>query len=137
MTESTSAAQPGIPGDLVVVYDGDCPFCCNYVALMALRKATGSVELVDARSDAPPVIKLKQLGYDLNEGMAALYGGNVYYGSDAVTFLSSLANERGWLGRLIAHVLRGPRRARLIYPILKLGRRVTLRLLGKPPISMK
>jgi predicted DCC family thiol-disulfide oxidoreductase YuxK len=116
----------------VVVYDGECPFCRNYVQLMALRKAAGSIELVDARTPAPAVVKLKQLGFDLNEGMAAFYGGNVYYGSDAVVFLSSLANERGWLGRLIALLLREPRRARMLYPIMKFGRRVALRMLGKP-----
>lgn len=131
-TESASAVAPQVPGNLVVVYDGECPFCRNYVHLMALRNAAGSVELVDARTSAPAVLKLKQLGYDLNEGMAALYGGNVYYGNDAVMFLSSLANERGWLGRLVALLLRAPRRARVLYPILKFGRRVTLRILGKP-----
>ena len=33
---------------MVVVYDGECPFCRNYVKLMWLRKAVGDVELVDA-----------------------------------------------------------------------------------------
>lgn len=135
LTETNPKPQTGASGVLVVVYDGECPFCRNYVALMALRKATASVDLVDARSDAPPVLELRRLGYDLNEGMAAIYGGNVYHGSDAVIFLSTLANERGWLGRLIALVLREPRRARLLYPIMKLGRRMTLRVLGKRPIA--
>jgi predicted DCC family thiol-disulfide oxidoreductase YuxK len=130
--ETLAATATGIPGSLVVVYDGECPFCRNYLQLMALRRAAGTVELVDARTSAPAALTLKQLGYDLNEGMAALYAGTVYYGSDAVVFLSSLATERGWVGQAIALLLRGPRRARLLYPIMKVGRRIVLMLLGKP-----
>jgi predicted DCC family thiol-disulfide oxidoreductase YuxK len=130
--ETMAAVATGIPGHLVVVYDGECPFCRNYVQLMALRRAAGDVELVDARTAAPAALKLRELGYDLNEGMAALYGGTIYYGSDAVVFLSSLASQRGWLGQGIAWLLRGPRRARLLYPVMKLGRRIVLKVLGKP-----
>jgi len=125
------AAIP-VPDDrLVVVYDGECPFCRNYVSLMALRKAVGQVELVDARNGGPTVRRLADLGYDLNEGMAALYGGRIYYGGDSVALLSSMTSERGWVGRLVAVLLRDSNRARVLYPFMKFGRRVTLRLLGK------
>jgi len=80
---------------MVIVYDGECPFCRNYVRLMELRKAVGNVDLVNARTPHPAVSKLVELGYDLNEGMAAIYGGKVYYGSDAVVLLSPMTNGRG------------------------------------------
>ena len=117
---------------MVVVYDGECPFCRNYVKLMSLRKAVGDVELVDARTQAPPVRRLVELGYDLNEGMAAIYGGKVYFGNDAVVLISSLAGDRDWMGRVIAMSLRSPTRAAFLYPLMKLGRRIALRMLGKP-----
>jgi predicted DCC family thiol-disulfide oxidoreductase YuxK len=124
-----------IPDDkLIVVYDGECPFCRSYVRLMALRKAVGRVDLIDARTADPTVRKLVELGYDLNEGMAAIYGGKIYYGSDSVVLLSSMAQEQGWLGRCIALLLREPNRARVLYPILKAGRRMTLKMMGKPLI---
>jgi predicted DCC family thiol-disulfide oxidoreductase YuxK len=130
-----SMAAIPVPDDkLTVVYDGDCPFCRNYVQLMALRKAVGQVDLVDARSPHPVVRRLIDMGFDLNEGMATLYGGKVYYGSDSVVLLSSMTHEYGWLGRLMAILLRNPARARLLYPLMKAGRRVTLRMLGKPLI---
>jgi predicted DCC family thiol-disulfide oxidoreductase YuxK len=119
---------------MVVVYDGECPFCRNYVKLMSLRKAVGEVELVDARTQAPAVGKLVELGYDLNEGMAAIYGGKVYYGKDAVVLISSLTGDRDWMGRVIAKSLRSPTRATFLYPVMKLGRRVALTMLGKPLI---
>ncbi len=125
------SANPVADGKLQVVYDGDCPFCRNYVRLMALRKAVGHVELIDARTQDPTVRRLVELGYDLNEGMAAIYGGKIYYGRDSVVLLSSMAHEQGWLGRLVAVLLRDPNRAALLYPVMKVGRRVTLKILGK------
>jgi hypothetical protein len=68
------------------------------------------------------------------KGMAAIYGGKIYYGKDAVVLISSMAGERGWMGHLLATALRNPVRATFLYPIMKLGRRVTLRILGKPLI---
>ena len=119
---------------MVIVYDGECPFCRNYVRLMELRKAVENVDLVDARTPHPAVWKLVELGYDLNEGMAAIYGGKIYYGSDAVVLLSSMTNGRGWAGRFLAVLLRRPARARFLYPYMKVGRRFALKILGKPLI---
>ena len=103
-------------------------------SLMSLRKAVGDVELVDARTQAPAVRRLVELGYDLNEGMAAIYGGKVYYGKDAVVLISSLTGDRDWMDRVLAISLRNPTRATFLYPLMKLGRRVALRMLGKPLI---
>lgn len=128
-------ANNGPDHKMAVVYDGECPFCRNFVRLMALRRAVGDVELVDARTPASTVRWLMELGYDLNEGMAVVYGGKVYYGNDAVVLLSSLTNERGWLGRSLAALLRDPARARMLYPWMKIGRRIVLKLRGKSLIS--
>lgn len=128
-------ANPGT--EMTIVYDGECPFCRNYVRLMALRKAVGAVDLVDARSGAPAARRLVDLGYDLNEGMAAIYGGTVYYGSDAVVLISTLSRERGAAARFLAALLRDPARAKLLYPAMKLGRRVVLRLLGRSEIALE
>lgn len=119
---------------MIIVYDGECPFCSNYVRLMALRKSVDNVALINARTQHPVVQKLIDLGYDLNEGMAAIYGDTIYYGSDAVVVISSMSGERGWLARSIARLLRDQRRAKLLYPVMKVGRRIVLTILGKPLI---
>lgn len=129
MTDSSTEFQ-----GMTVIYDGECPFCTSYVRLMALRKATGSVDLVNARSGDPRVQELQQRGYDLNEGMAAIYGGTVYYGSDALALISALSDGGGIAKRVLCRVLSNPRRARFLYPALKTGRRIVLRLLGRPKI---
>src|ERR1700758_1793074 len=133
-TERAAKADPGTDDKMVIVYDKECPFCRKYVRLTELKKAAGNVDLVNARTPHPAVWKLVELGYDLNEGMAAIYGGKVYYGKDAVVLISSLTGDRDWMGRVIAISLRSPTRATLLYPVMKLGRRVPLAMLGKPLI---
>jgi predicted DCC family thiol-disulfide oxidoreductase YuxK len=119
---------------MVIVYDGLCPFCTSYVRLMSLRRSVGAVELVDARSAHPEVQRLMNLGYDLNEGMAAIYGGKIYFGSDATVVISAMTHARGPFGRLLAIMLRNPARARFLYPFLKAGRRLALTILRRPAL---
>lgn len=123
-------------GDLTVIYDGECPFCRSYVSLMKLRNAVGSVSLIDAREKSSATRELTHRGYDLNQGMAVIYGETIYFGKDAVVLISSLINQSGVTSKLIAVLLREPRRAALFYPMMKMGRRITLNLLGKPPLDI-
>lgn len=119
---------------MVIVYDGQCPFCTSYVRLMALKAAVGEVDLIDARTPGPVVRSLSERGYDLNEGMAAIYGGKIYHGSDAVVLISSMTEVRGRSGRIIAKLLGNPTRAKVLYPLLKAGRRLVLAALGRTKI---
>jgi predicted DCC family thiol-disulfide oxidoreductase YuxK len=118
-----------------VVYDGECPFCTNYVGLMKLRKSIQKVELIDARTDHPTVRMLSLRGYDLNEGMVVVYNDEVHYGKDAVVALSALSGNLGLPGRIVSAILRSERRSAFLYPILKAGRRATLALLGRSKIA--
>lgn len=129
MTE-TDTHTPG----MTVVYDGQCPFCQSYVRLMALRESTGAVTLVDARSGDPLVKQLQKQGYDLNEGMVAIYGDTAYYGSDALSLIAALSDRGGVARQLLSRLLANPGRARYLYPVFKRGRRIALRLLGRPDI---
>lgn len=115
----------------LIIYDGDCIFCQNYVRLMRLRAAVGRVELIDARSDDPRVQRYWREGYDLDEGMLFVHRGSVYYGADAVHVLAGLSSRSGFLNRLNHAVLSRPTAAKMLYPALKLGRRLTLALRGK------
>jgi len=127
-------AVPEANDKMVIVYDGFCPFCTSYVRLMALRRSVGAVELVDARTAHAEVHRLVNLGYDLNEGMAAIYGGKIYFGSDATVVISAMTHARGPFGRLLAIMLRNPARARFLYPFLKAGRRLALIILRRPAL---
>jgi predicted DCC family thiol-disulfide oxidoreductase YuxK len=119
---------------MIVIYDGDCPFCRSYVRLMALRKRVGAVDLINARSDDGCVKEARDKGYDLNEGMLAIYGDGIYYGSDALALISTLSSNDNFAQRVLSRILANPARARFLYPLMKAGRRIILLILGKPKI---
>ena len=122
--------------DLVVIYDGQCPFCDAYVTMLRLRESVGEVSLIDARTDAALVAELARQGYPLNEGMAALLGGRIYFGADAVILLSQLTTGSGAFNRATAAVLSRPALARLCYPVMKAGRKLTLKIIGRRPLPV-
>jgi predicted DCC family thiol-disulfide oxidoreductase YuxK len=121
--------------ETVVIYDGECPFCRSYASLMKLREVVGDVALVNARDGGRWVEALNEQGYDLNDGMAVIFGDKVYYGDDAVVFISSMSTDSSLLARCLTRLLRNKTRARIVYPVMKLGRRLTLHVLGIRPIG--
>ncbi|OWK20904.1 hypothetical protein AJ88_24200 [Mesorhizobium amorphae CCBAU 01583] len=115
----------------LIVYDGDCVFCQSYVRFMRLREAVGPVELLDARSGDPRAASFQRQGFDLNEGMLFVFEDHVYYGDEAVNLLAILSSSSSLFGWLNRAILSNRTAAWLIYPMLKIGRRVTLRLRGR------
>lgn len=118
-----------------IIYDGECPFCSAYVKFMRLRETVGPVQLIDARDGGATVDAASKAGFDLNEGMIFRYGGRYYYGADAIQMLSMMSGNSGWLNRINAALFRSPARADMLYPILRAGRTVTLRLLGRSKLQ--
>lgn len=131
-TESTLPATDN--ADLLIVYDGECPFCSNYVRILRLRETAGAVQLVDARSQHELVSRLHRDGYDLNQGMAVLYGGRVYYGDECLHLLALLSTDSGLFNRMNNAVFRSRTLSRVLYPVLRSGRNLTLKLLGRTKI---
>ncbi len=107
---------------LRIVYDGECPFCASYVALLRLRERY-SVRLIDARSEPAPA---RAYGLDLNAGMIVDLDGKVYHGARAVALLSRLSRRRGPLS--------SDRVADAIYPWMRRGRALVLWLLRRRPL---
>lgn len=119
------------PETALIIYDGDCVFCQNYVRFVRLRETLGPVELLDARSDDPRIARYWQSGFDLNEGMLFVSKGRIYHGHEAVNVLASLSTSSTAFNRLNRALLSNPAAARMIYPMLKLGRRLTLLARGR------
>ena len=119
----------------VIVYDGECPFCSRYVHLIRLKKVVGTVRLVDARTGGPEAAALWRGGYDLNEGMALIYGGQVFYGADCINKLALMTTRSDLFNKAAASLFSSPAAASVLYPALKLGRRITLRILGRSRLN--
>jgi predicted DCC family thiol-disulfide oxidoreductase YuxK len=123
-------------GGLTILYDGDCIFCSNYVALLRLRENAGPVRLIDARSDDPDVLAAKARGIDFDQSMVVIRNGKDYQRGDAVHLLAMLSADRSRLyPRLIHWLMRTPGRARFFYPWLRTGRNLALALRGKSRIG--
>jgi predicted DCC family thiol-disulfide oxidoreductase YuxK len=119
----------------IVVYDGECIFCSNYVKFLKLREAVGPVELIDARSDDPRVTDYWNRGYDLNDGMIFEFGGQTYHGDRAVNALALLSGGSSLFNRINRLLLANATLARIAYPALRFGRNVTLRLRGQNKLA--
>jgi predicted DCC family thiol-disulfide oxidoreductase YuxK len=127
--------EGGENAGLVIVYDGQCPFCSAYVRLLRLRESAGPVRLVDARGDDPAVRTVRALGVDLDAGMVVTYAGATYHGDRAMHLLALLSTRSGLLNRTLGRLFRSDRAARVFYPMLAAGRSATLRLLGRTRIN--
>ena len=114
-----------------VVYDGDCPFCSDYAAYQRLREAGAELELLDARAHRESLAAMGITAADLEDGMVVFVDGTRHDGADAMHALSQLTRPpRRWWVRAVAAITASRPLARAIYPALKLGRRIVLRLLG-------
>lgn len=117
-----------------LIYDGDCPFCSQYVLLARIRDATGPMALLNARDGGPECARARDLGYDLNEGMLLHLDGRDYFGADCLNRLALLSTRSGFFNRVTALVFQSPTVTRFCYPLMRAGRNATLRLLGRSKI---
>lgn len=118
-----------------IVYDGECPFCSQYVRMARLRDSFGPVTLIDARQDDALVEELAAKGYDLNEGMVLIDGDDIYYGADCMNRIALMSTRMGPFNRLNAMIFRNRGLSRVLYPILRTGRNMTLALMGRSRIA--
>ncbi|RZL65302.1 MAG: DUF393 domain-containing protein [Variovorax sp.] len=118
-----------------IFYDGECPFCNKYTALLRLRDAVGPVELVDVRRHPNIALNLQRAGFDLDKGMVLETDGKRYHGADAMNRIALLSNERGPFNWINARFFGKPWLARALYPVLRAGRGATLFALGHERIG--
>jgi len=105
------------------------------VKLYAIHKKVAGVELIDARLQPGLVQELRSRGMDINEGMVVIWQGHYYFGAAGMHLLSVLGTEDGVFGVFNQLLFYNKRIAGLIYPALAAGRRITLSLLRRKPIS--
>jgi predicted DCC family thiol-disulfide oxidoreductase YuxK len=135
MTPRSSEASGG-GQEIWIVYDGLCPFCSRYVMLYRIRQLVQQVHLIDARNSDDPLVKeLSDGGFDLNEGMAVKWDGNLYYGADCMHILALLGSDSSSFNRFNRWLFSRRRLARALYPALVRGRKMALWILGRPAIE--
>jgi len=119
-----------------LVYDGECPFCSAYVNYVRVQKSIGTFKLIDAREGGPIVNDIIERGFDLDEGMVLVMNGQYYHGHDCINHLALLSTSSGVFNRINAFVFRSKTVSRLLYPVLRFGRNLVLRMLGRKKFSL-
>lgn len=119
------------PGDNYLIYDGQCPFCSEFVRLSRFRAAVGPVRLIDARDDTPEVREARADGFDLDDGMVLHLDGRDYHGAACLNRIALLSSDSGVFNRLNRALFRSPTVSAIAYPVLRAGRNATLRIMGR------
>ena len=119
-----------------LVYDGECPFCSAYVNYVRVQKSIGTFKLIDAREGGSIVDDIIERGFDLDEGMVLVMNGQYYHGHDCINHLALLSTSSGVFNRINAFIFRSKTVSRLLYPILRFGRNLVLRMLGRKKFSL-
>lgn len=119
-----------------LVYDGECPFCSTYVNYVRVQKSIGTFKLIDAREGGSIVDDIIERGFDLDEGMVLVMNGQYYHGHDCINHLALLSTSSGVFNRINAFIFRSKTVSRLLYPILRFGRNLVLRMLGRKKFSL-
>jgi predicted DCC family thiol-disulfide oxidoreductase YuxK len=114
-----------------LLYDGECPFCSRYVRHVRLRDAIGPISLANAREHPALMDEVRERGFDVDTGMVLKLDGNYYHGADCIHALALLTTPAGWFNRINSWVFRSATISKVLYPVLRTGRNLTLRLLGR------
>jgi hypothetical protein len=89
---------------------------------------------VNAREGGELVERVIEEGFDLDEGMVLKYGDRYYYGSDCITTLSLMSTGSGFFNKINGAIFKNATVSRILYPVLRAGRNLTLRLLRRKKI---
>jgi predicted DCC family thiol-disulfide oxidoreductase YuxK len=117
---------------LVLVYDGGCPFCRQFALGTELMGARPGLELRDGRADHDLRAALKARGLNLARGAVLLEGEQAWHGAEAISELCRRLEPSTSLLKLLGGLFSTPSRARRIYPLLLLARRMALQWKGLP-----
>lgn len=132
--ELLSRAEDGseTPAGPILVFDGGCIFCRHFAELSELRSGIPGLVIRDGRSDTELRRSLARQGFQLRDGAMVIEGERVWHGAEAITWLCARMTPSAALLRVLSPLMADGERARRLYPLLLLARRVTLGLRGLP-----
>jgi len=121
--------------EILLVYDKECPVCDAYCRLVRSRASVGDLRLMNARDDTALMADITRQGLDIDQGMVVKLDGVLHYGPDAIHALSLMSGAAGGFNRINHWIFSSKSRARMVYPLLRLGRNLLLKALGKTKIN--
>ena len=121
-------------GSIIIIYDGDCPFCRSYITLTRLKELANTI-LFNAREDPALCQELLDEGVSLDDGMVVIINNQIHHGGDAINRITLLSSKNTLFNKVAYLVFSKPVISKVAYPFLRGIRNITLRLLGKRPIN--
>jgi predicted DCC family thiol-disulfide oxidoreductase YuxK len=125
----------GAAGEILLVYDWECPACDIYCRSVRVPRSVGMLRLVNARESTAVMAEITEGGLDIDQGMVVKMGGQLYYGSDAIHTLALLSSRSDLFNKLSHYVFRSNTLSRIVYPGLRTCRNVLLKAMGKTKIN--
>jgi predicted DCC family thiol-disulfide oxidoreductase YuxK len=121
--------------DIFLIYDKECPACTYYCETVRIRESVGNLILIDAREPSPIMDEITAAGLDTDQGMVLIVGDRMYYGVDAIHALSIMGTRSGVFNRVAYWCFRSKAVSSVLYPILRAGRNLLLKILGRTKIN--
>jgi predicted DCC family thiol-disulfide oxidoreductase YuxK len=118
-----------------LIYDRECPVCDAYCRAVQSRAALPGLQLVNAREDTAVLREISRRGLDIDEGMVLEADAELYYGADAIHALAARDGAGGVFNRMNRWLFGSRSRARVLYPVLRSGRNLLLKLLRRTRIN--
>jgi predicted DCC family thiol-disulfide oxidoreductase YuxK len=115
-----------------LVFDGGCPFCRHFAELSELRGGIPGLQIRDGRMDAALRQELARRSFHLRDGAMVIEGARVWHGAEAIHWLCARMTPSAALLQALAPLMADGGRARRVYPLLLLARRLALGLRGLP-----
>ena len=118
---------------LVLIYDGDCPFCNKFAELIELKSGLPNLTVKNARDNKLEMKELYLKGYDIDQGAILLKNDEIFHGASAINWIcSQIKQPSDSLLRVLSITFMNKKRTNLLFPFLLIGRRIILSLKGIP-----
>ena len=115
---------------LIFIYDGECPFCNQFAALLELKSNLPNIQVKNARDN--PIELPKRYDIDIS-GAILLKDDEMFTGANAINQIcSEIKDPSDTLLKALRIIFTSNQRAKLIFPLLLFARRTTLFIKGIP-----
>ena len=118
-------------GEISIIYDDGCPVCSYYIEFSHIKKKYGKINYIKARNNQVILDFIQSLNLDINEGMIVVFEKRIYYGHNAVNLISILGEKDTFKNTVVISIFKYKIISKLLYPLLKLGRRILLFIIGR------
>ncbi len=111
---------------IYLIYDGECPLCNTSAKALKIRKAVGTLHLINARENHPIMQEINSANLNIDKGMVVKFNDTLYHGAEAQHILAIIGSDNDFFNRINVWLFRSKTRAHLLYPIFRTFRNILL-----------